>query len=107
MIQHPSAGLPVTEIAKVVNAALVEYDGDDPWGQLTEHEQAIIEHGVRVIQEGNDEPELCRQVLLAEGDDSGAVAEDVWKALKPVERRRWYLFAAIVRALSLSNELAV
>lgn len=107
MKAHSTQGLTVTEIAKVVNAALVEYDGDKPWDELGERDQAIVEHGVRVVQEGNDVPELYRQTRAAQAGDADITTDSEWERLKPLERRRWYLFAAIVESLSLDKELAV
>ncbi|AKL88328.1 hypothetical protein BH789_gp047 [Gordonia phage GMA6] len=93
------------EIARVVAAALNEFDGSPDWESLDERSQQIIMHGVRVIQEGNDESELYRQTAAAEIGDASIDTSREWAKLAPLDRRRWFLFAAVVRSLSTEQEL--
>ena len=95
----------VEEIAKVVAAALHVFDGSATWDQMSEQEQAIMVHGVRVIQEGNDEADLYRQTKAAEAGDSGLDTRKDWAGLEPLSRRHWFLFAGVVRPLSYEREL--
>lgn len=105
---EPKTGLTPEDIAKVVNAALSQYDGElREWDDLDELDQQLLVHGVRVVQEGNDVKELYRQTQAAKAGDADLDTAVEWSRLKPLERRRWYLFAAIVESFNLDRELTV
>ena len=102
---EPKTGLTPEDIAKVVNAALSQYDGElREWDDLDELDQQLLVHGVRVVQEGNDVKELYRQTQAAKAGDANLDTAVEWSRLKPLERRRWYLFAAIVESFNLDRE---